>query len=75
MAAVAVPVRRPARRAGDRAVVPAGPCGCGASPSGPSLPASSGTLSSGLWALAVFHAGCIQGHFSELQAAEATVYT
>ncbi len=45
MAAVAVPVRRPASRAADRAVVPAGPWGCAVSPSGPSLP---GTLSSGL---------------------------
>ena len=34
MAAVAVPVRRPDRRAGDRAEVPAGPSGCGASPPG-----------------------------------------
>lgn len=62
MAAVAVPVRRPVRRA----VEPAGPWGCGASPAGPSLPDSSGALSYGLCALAVFHAGCIQGHISEL---------
>lgn len=32
-------------------------------------------MGSGLWALAVFHAGCIQGHFSELQVAKATVCT
>lgn len=74
MAAVAVPVRRPARRAGDRAVVPAGPWGHGASLPGPSLPDSSGTFSSGLRTHAVFHAGCVQGHFSELHVARTTVY-
>lgn len=48
MAAVVLPVRRPARRAGDRAVVPAGLPGCGASPPGPGLPDSSAALSFGL---------------------------
>lgn len=57
MAAVAVPVRSLQGEL-ETEVVPA-------EPRGPNLPDSSGPLSSGLWAHAVFHTGYIQGHFSE----------
>lgn len=60
---MAVPVRRPPRRAGDRAAMHAGSRVCGASPLGPSLPDSSSTV------LLLFVTGCAQGQCSALQVA------